>query len=200
MYDRATETWWPQILATSIPGPWNATPERRSLREFRLVWTTWEQWRTLHPDTEVLSTETGFARNYARDPYGAYNPAAGYYANEGTLFETIADDDRFGQKRVFMGARTSDGAVAFDKATLLTERVMTGELNGTSVVAVPDQRLDTGYIYLNPEEQTVTADGSVMLVGGSSYDPDPLPLTSVYTFDAMWFAWHGYYPDTNVYA
>jgi hypothetical protein len=37
MYDRASDTWWPQLLATSIPGPWNEGPEIRSLREFRLV-------------------------------------------------------------------------------------------------------------------------------------------------------------------
>jgi len=43
IYDRATEAWWPQILATSIPGKWNADPRTSSLREFGLVWTTWEQ-------------------------------------------------------------------------------------------------------------------------------------------------------------
>jgi hypothetical protein len=200
MYDRATEAWWPQILATSIPGPWNSAPGTRSLREFRLVWTTWEQWRELAPDTQVLSTETGFARNYGRDPYGSYNPRDGYYSSETTLFDTLEEDDRFGPKRVFMGARTADGAVAFDKATLLEERVVTGELNGTPVVAVADNCLDTGYVYRNPEERTVTTDDSAVLVGDSSYEPDDLPLAGIHTFDAMWFAWHGYYPDTNVYA
>jgi len=200
MYDRATEAWWPQILATSIPGPWNSAPGTRSLREFGLVWTTWEQWRELYPDTQVLSTETGFAKNYGRDPYGSYNPPGGYYANENTLFETLEEDDRFSRKRVFMGARTADGAVAFDKSTLLEERIMTGELNETPVVAVADQRLDTGYVYLNPEERTVTTDGSTVLIGDSSYEPDALPLAGIHTFDAMWFAWHGYYPDTDVYA
>ncbi|MEF8781030.1 MAG: DUF3179 domain-containing protein, partial [Haloferacaceae archaeon] len=195
MYDRDTEAWWPQILATSIPGPWNSDPGTRSLREFRLVWTTWEQWRTLHPDTEVLSTETGFARNYGRDPYGSYNPRGGYYDSENTLFEPLGDDDRFSRKRVFFGARTADGAVAFDKSTLLEERVMTGELGDASVVAVADPRLDAGYVYLNPEERAVAADGAKVRVDDSSYDPDALPLDRVHTFDAMWFAWHGYYPD-----
>ena len=200
MYDRATEAWWPQILATSIPGPWNSDPGTESLREFRLVWTTWEAWRGLHPDTRVLSMETGFAKNYGRDPYGSYNPPAGYYANERTLFGTLEEDDRFSRKRVFMGARTDDGAVAFDKSTLLEERVMDGELSGTPVVAVADRRLDTGYVYLNPDERTVAIDGDTVLVGDSPYEPNALPLTRVHTFDAMWFAWHGYYPDTDVYA
>ncbi|WP_135305850.1 DUF3179 domain-containing protein [Haloarcula amylovorans] len=200
MYDRATEAWWPQILATSIPGPWNSNPEIRSLREFRLVWTTWKQWRERYPETQVLSTETGFAKNYGRDPYGSYNPRSGYYTNENTLFETLEEDDRFSRKRVFMGARTADGAVAFDKSTLLEKHILTGELSETPIVAVADQRLNTGYVYLNPDERTVTSDGNKVLVGDSSYEPDTLPLTRIYTFDAMWFAWHGYYPDTNVYA
>ncbi|MEF8843670.1 MAG: DUF3179 domain-containing protein, partial [Haloarculaceae archaeon] len=195
MYDRATEAWWPQILATSIPGPWNAEPGTGSLREFGLVWTTWEQWRALHPDTRVLSTDTGFAKNYGRDPYGSYNPRAGYYASENTLFGTLEEDDRFSRKRVFMGARTADGAVAFDKSTLLDEQVMEGELGGTPVVAVADPRLDTGYVYPNPDERTVTVEDGSVLVDGSSYEPDDLPLGRVHTFDAMWFAWHGYYPD-----
>lgn len=200
MYDRATETWWPQILATSIPGPWNSSPGTRSLREFRLVWTTWEQWRKRSPDTQVLSTETGFAKNYGRDPYGSYNPPRGYYANGNTLFEPLEEDDRFSRKRVFMGARTADGAVAFDKSTLLEERIMTGELSETPVVAVADRRLDTGYVYLNPDGRPVTTDGSMVVVGGSPYEPDALPLAGIHMFDAMWVAWHGYYPDTNVYA
>jgi hypothetical protein len=200
MYDRATETWWPQILATSIPGPWNPNPGTTSLREFRLVWTTWERWRDQHPETRVLSTETGFAKNYGRDPYGSYNPRGGYYTDDTTLFETLGEDDRFDKKHVIMGARTANGAVAVDKSTLLEERITRGKLDGTPIVAVADKRLNTGYVYLNPDERTVTVDGSTVFVGDSAYEPNALPLPGIHTFDAMWFAWDGYYPDTNVYA
>jgi hypothetical protein len=200
MYDRATEAWWPQILATSIPGPWNADPGTHSLREFRLVWTSWEQWRARYPDTRVLSTDTGFAKNYGRDPYGSYNPPGGYYTSDSTLFERLNRDDRYGPKRVFMGARTADGAVAFDKSRLLEERVVPGELGGTPVVAVADRRQDTGYVYLNPEGRAVSLDGESVRVGESAHEPDALPLAGIHTFDAMWFAWHGYYPETDVYA
>ena len=200
MYDRATETWWPQILATSIPGPWNPDPGTHSLREFGLVWTSWRHWRSRHPDTRVLSTDTGAAKNYGRDPYGSYNPPGGYYADGSTLFQTLEEDDRFDRKRVVLGARTPDGAVAVDKATLLDDRVATAELGGTPAVAVADPRLDTGYVYLNPEERSVTPDGERVAFDGATHDPGALPLTRVHTFDAMWFAWHGYYPDTDVHA
>ncbi len=199
MYDRTTEAWWPQILATSIPGPWNERPEIRSLQEFRLIWTTWEQWREQHPDTQVLSTNTGHASNYGRDPYGSYNPRGGYYDSQNLLFPGRVEDDRYHPKRVVMGARTPDGAVAFLKDAIRVNRVMSGKLGATPVTAVYDDHYDTAYVYRNPDEQTVSdADGEVA-VDGSTYAPDDLPLTRIHTFDAMWFAWVGYYPETNVY-
>jgi len=200
MYDRETEAWWPQIPATAIPGPWNEDPPTASLREFRLVWTTWLEWKDQYPETQVLSTDTGYARNYARDPYGSYNPREGYYANGNTLFPALNEDDRYQAKRIFMGARTPDGAVAFDKNALLDAGTMTGELDGTPVVAVADPRFTSGYVYLNPDEQEFSLDGGEVRGPDGTHAPDDLPLTRVHTFDAMWFAWSGYYPDTNVYA
>ncbi|WP_436927063.1 DUF3179 domain-containing protein [Halosimplex amylolyticum] len=200
MYDRASETWWPQILATSVPGPWNEDPPTASLREFRLVWTTWEAWRGRYPGTRVLSTDTGHARNYGSDPYGSYDPKGGYYANGSTLFPKLNEDDRYEPKRVFMGARTPDGAVAFEKESLLSAGTMAGELAGAPIVAVADPRLATGYVYLNPDERAFALEDGRVRGGGETYAPDELPLTRVHAFDAMWFAWSGYYPDTNVYA
>jgi len=200
MYDRATEAWWPQILATAIPGPWNEDPEIRSLREFRLVWTTWERWQSHRPATDVLSTQTGHARNYERDPYGSYNPVGGYYEGDSLLFPALNETDRFPKKTVVLGARTADGAVAFPKDVLRSNRMMTGVIGKTPVLAVFDPRLDTAYVYLNPEEQAYKPDGETVVgPDGTSHAPDALPLARVHTFDAIWFAWAGYYPDTNVY-
>ena len=199
MYDRTTEAWWPQILATAIPGPWNENPEIRSLREFRLIWTTWGQWREHHPDTKVLSTDTGHARNYGRDPYGSYNPRGGYYDSETMLFPGRIEDDRYHPKRVVMGARTAEGAAAFLKTALRDDRVMTGEIGDMAVTAVYDSRYDTAYVYRNPNEQPVSAADGDIAVDGSTYAPDSLPLSRIHTFDAMWFAWVGYYPETTGY-
>ncbi|MDZ7850640.1 MAG: DUF3179 domain-containing protein [Halodesulfurarchaeum sp.] len=201
MYDRATETWWPQILATSIPGPWNASPGTHSLREFRLVWTTWDRWRTQHPDTRVLSTDTGSARNYGNDPYGSYNPLGGYYRSGGGMFPSLEGPDTFEDKTVVMGARAPDGAVAFRKDAIRDQHVMTGALGDTPVVAIYDDRLDTAYIYENPDGISFEYDdGTVVGPDGADHAPDALSLTHIHTFDAMWFAWAGYYPGTTTYA
>ena len=201
MYDRATEAWWPQMLATAIPGPWNEDPAAASLREFRLVWTTWERWRRHNPETRVLSTDNEHAKNYARDPYGAYNPRRGYYENDRLLFPPLRVDDRFDKKTVVMGTRTATGAAAFLKETIRSEKLVPGSVGDASVLAVYDPRYDTAYVYRTPEGTTYEYDdGTVVAPDGTGHAPDTLPLERVHTFDAMWFAWAGYYPDTNVYA
>jgi len=204
MYDRATETWWPQVLATAVPGPWNESPETRSLREFRLVWTTWERWTTRHPDTRVLSRDTGFAKNYDRDPYGSYDPRRGYYAPDSQpMFSTpAAADDRLPPKAVVVGARTPDGAVAVEKDHLRDERLVADSIADTPVLTVYDDALDTGYVYRNPDERGFDHrdDGTVAGPDGNSHDPASLPLDRVLAFDAMWFAWSGFYPDTALHA
>ncbi|WP_255198912.1 DUF3179 domain-containing protein [Halorarius litoreus] len=199
MYDRATETWWPQILATAIPGPWNDDPEIKSLQEFRLIWTTWKRWRAQHPQTQVLSTDTGFAKNYNRDPYGTYNPRAGYYDNDNLLFPAFNPDSRYERKTVVMGARTPNGAVAFLKRALRANKLMTGTIGDMPVLAVHDSRFDTGYIYLNPEEAAFEMENGMVAGPDGTHTPDALPLDRIHTFDAMWFAWAGYYPETTVY-
>jgi hypothetical protein len=50
MYDTATESYWSQMLATAICGPYTGT--RLTIRPSTLA--TWGQWRGAHPDTDVL--------------------------------------------------------------------------------------------------------------------------------------------------
>jgi hypothetical protein len=201
MYDRGTETWWPQVLATSIPGPWNDSYTTRSLEEFRLVWTTWERWSDRHPETEVLSKDTGFAKNYDRDPYGSYNPRRGYYEPEASpMFAPLSDDDRLPPKTVVLGTRTPDGAAAFEKDALRERKLITGEVSGTPVLAVHEPDLDTGYVYRNPESREFDyRDGRVVDEAGTAHRPEELPLDRTLAFDAMWFAWSGFYPETTLY-
>jgi hypothetical protein len=199
MYDRGTESWWPQVLASSIPSPWNDATEPASLREFRLIWTTWERWRDQHPDTEVLTGGRDALGDYGSDPYGTYNPRGGYYGGGSTNFPRLNPDDRFGTKRVFIGTRTRDGAAAFLKDSLREKGTIAGDLDGDPIVAVYDPHLDTAYVYRNPGGATVTLENGQATMGESAHDPDALPLERVYAFDAMWFAWSGFYPHTNVH-
>lgn len=196
MYDRAVERWWPQIAATSIPGEWHDTDGGATLREFEVVRTTFGQWREQYPETVVLSSETGFARDYDRDPY----EQRGYYQNQDTLFGNIYENDHLHSKDWVYGARSAEGAVAFTRELVHSEGLIEGELGATPVVAVHDPRLDTAYVYRNPDREAFDHDGqSVVDDRGERFAPDELPLERLISFDAYWFAWIAYYPNTTLY-
>jgi hypothetical protein len=79
--------------------------------------------------------------------------------------------------------------------------VLEGELDGTPHLAVYDPSLDTGYVYRNPEGREFTHRGDAVVDDdGAGHAPAELPLSRVLAFDAMWFAWSGFYPDSAVYA
>ncbi len=69
MYDRQTESLWPQIGGRAVAGVLTG-------QELRLVPTqtvAWSQWRAAHPDGWVLSRQTGHALPYGSNPYYGYS-------------------------------------------------------------------------------------------------------------------------------
>ncbi len=199
MYDRATDSRWPQVLATAISGEF----EGKSLQEFRLVWTTWRKWRTAHPETRVLSTDTDALRDYGNDPYGSYVPdPAGYYSRDATLFPPLGRDDRLPNKAVVVGVRTGDGRLAVEKSALREAGLLSGSAGSddeSTHLAVYDPTLDTAYVYRNPDDAAFDyRDGRAVAADGTSHVPADLPLDRVYAFDAMWLAWAGFYPSTGL--
>ncbi|WP_135805714.1 DUF3179 domain-containing protein [Halorussus marinus] len=196
MYDRETDSRWPQILGTAISGPL----EGESLREFRLVWTRWGRWKAAVPETAVLTEETGHVRDYGTDPYGTYVPnRGGYYDRDSTLFPALGDDDTFPAKRVVIGARTDEGRIAFEADALREDRLLSGTAGDTPHLAVYDSELETGYVYRNPDGASFDyEDGRAIAGDATAHDPAALPLDRAYAFDAMWFAWSGFYPSTAV--
>jgi hypothetical protein len=213
MYDRATDSWWPQMLATAISGPLLG----EALREVPLAWSTWKGWREAYPETLVLTEDTGYVRDYGGDPYGSYGPPDGYYADRGTLFAPLHEDDRYHPKSVVLGARTTEGAIAFPEPALRQRGLLEGTTSasdatngtdtggtdtaeaGTRLLAVYDPTLDAATVYRNPEGLAFEyRKGTVIGPDGGSYAPDALPLEAVMGYDAMWFAWAGFYPNTAV--
>jgi hypothetical protein len=76
MYDRQTESLWSQVKSRAVTGPLSGS----SLKLLPSTLTSWEKWKLKHPDTEVLSPDTGHNRDYDKDPY------ADYYKSRSGLF------------------------------------------------------------------------------------------------------------------
>ena len=71
MYDRQTNSLWNQFLGRPVVGPLTGSGLEFKIRPVAI--TRWGDWRDRHPQTKVLSLETGYARDYRPGkPYGAY--------------------------------------------------------------------------------------------------------------------------------
>lgn len=212
MYDRQTDSRWPQILAQAILG----TARPRRLEEISVDWTTWGRWRAAHRDTSVLTTQTGYVRNYGQDPYGSYSPVLSGYYEKGSsrAFPVMREDPRFDDKEVFIGVKLGEARLAVRKSTLRSRRAVRATMSGQPVAVLYDEVLDEGRAYhtgiegrrltLKPADR---ADRYVDDATGSLWDPTGRAvvgpragseLRRLVSYDVMWFAWAAFFPDTAV--
>ncbi|MDA8110773.1 MAG: DUF3179 domain-containing protein [Betaproteobacteria bacterium] len=164
-YDRETQSLWSQFLDKAISGPLKGA----RLEEIALTHTTWADWRSRHPRTLVLSTDTGFARDYDRDPY------AGYERSRALMFPVAHASDLFPAKERVLGI----GAGGVFKAYPFTELAkaagpVTDRVGGRSFV-----------IRFDSATQSVTV---------SNEHGRQFPAVTAY-----WFAWYAFHPDTKVF-
>jgi hypothetical protein len=68
MLDYQTGSYWWQVAGDAIVGPLTG----ETLTTLPSATITWGEWRDLHPSTLVLSRDTGYDRNYDRDPFLGY--------------------------------------------------------------------------------------------------------------------------------
>ena len=211
MYDRATDSQWPQILGMAITGP----HKTEALDELPVVWTTWERWKRAYPKTLVLSRDTGHVRAYGQDPYGSYRSAGNtYYSSGGPFFPVMARAGRLPDKRVVMGARRQGTSLAIDKETVRRRRVVNAEVGGQAIVALYDDVLDTVRAFgrkVDGQELGFALQDENVVDRQTQSRWSPLgkavagklagaQLPWLNAFDVMWFAWYAFFPQTQVVA
>ena len=166
LYDRGTESLWSQLLMEAVSGPMRGT----RLTFIPTTHTTWADWRKRHPDTLVLSTETGYSRNYQRDPY------MGYERSDQTFFPVPGASKRFHAKEFVIGIAVDGAVKAYPFSELARAQTpFQDTLGGQPVTIEYDDEHRTGRVL----------------------DTTGQELPSVM---AYWFAWSAFYPDTAVYS
>lgn len=69
MYDRQTETWWQQATGEGVAGEY--TGQQLTFLPASII--GWGEFKGNFPEGQVLSRETGFQREYGRNPYAGYD-------------------------------------------------------------------------------------------------------------------------------
>ncbi|WP_409559344.1 DUF3179 domain-containing protein [Accumulibacter sp.] len=165
LYDRRTESLWSQIDRRAISGPHQGV----RLVSLPLEHTSWLDWRQRHPDTLVLSRDTGQVRDYNRDPY------AGYENNRETYFPVRFRAQGYHPKERVLGLEIDGQFKAYPFAELAKTDGTVGDRVGGRAIVV---RFDAQH------------------ANATAQDADGKLLAGVVGF---WFAWYAFHPETLVY-
>lgn len=116
------ESLWSQVLGEAVVGELTGT----KLAILNSDIMKYGDWKKVHPDTKVLSRDTGFARNYGFDPYGDY------YTSNTVSFGASFDDDRLHPKEFVLGIEINGRFKAYHSAALKTGETK-DTFNGESI-------------------------------------------------------------------
>jgi len=130
MYDRYEGNLWQQITGEGIVGP--AARRNEKLVKVPIITVHWSQWKTEHPETEVLSRNTGFSRNYDQYPYGTYE-------EDDKLFFGVKElNKRLQVKTVVYGVELAGASKAYPE-TVFDDTVKINDTIGTISISLEKQ-------------------------------------------------------------
>jgi len=204
MYDRKTDSYWSQILGKAIVGELAG----RELTRIPIDQTTWGVWKKLHPDTKVLSMDTGFRRPYGTDPYD------GYYTSDVIVFPVDYRDERLHPKAVVYGLALGADQKAYSVETVWRLGAVNDRVGGMDLVVL--STVDQGPLRVFDRHlgedllEFVVKNGRIFdTKTNSEWNFDgvavsgPLAgraLSRVVGITCFWFAWATFYPRTLLVA
>ncbi|MCP4487872.1 MAG: DUF3179 domain-containing protein [Gammaproteobacteria bacterium] len=167
LYDRNTESLWSQITSSAVAG----TLVGEKLRRLPISHTSWQDWRQNHPDTLVLSNDTGYSNDYTRNPYAGYEQSR-------SLFFAVNNQapDNYHPKELVVGLEF-DGvfkAYPFVELEKNAKARFTDNINGHQVT-----------VHWDNKNRSVAIHGS----GGKE----------IAGIQGFWFAWFAFHPDTEIF-
>jgi hypothetical protein len=140
MYDQATHSLWSQFTGKPVVAP--LTGSGIELAVLPLTIASWRDWRARHPDTKVLSLDTGYERDYARgQPYGEY------FASAEPMFPLLVPDERLMPKDYVFALRAPGREQAWPLADFAGGRVINAAVGDLPVVLVGDAATRTVRAY-----------------------------------------------------
>lgn len=199
MYDHATESLWSTLQGEPVVGP--LVGKGIQLKRHYVVTTKWGKWKTLHPDTSVLSLDTGHKRDYGEGV--AYQE---YFATDNLMYGVPTTDKRLANKDPVFALRNGDHQLAIAIDFLKLNSVYQNKVGDLPIVVFSDTA-GTSRAYESPGtrfaswdgvETAVDADGNSWKVTEAALSKGDQSQPRVPSHRAFWFGWHAQYPDTEL--
>ena len=210
MYDDKTDSYWTQVGGKAIVGELTGA----KLKQIPIDTMLWKDWKRLHPNTQVLSKNTGFIRAYGLDPYGDY------YSNDFVGFGASFTDARLHPKAMVSGVDINGTAKAYPVEEINKIGLVNDVVGDISILVVKDPSVDVKQFEINPLRiYNRELDGIILefeLKDGKLFDKQTnsqwnfdgiatsgeykgKKLITIGSTSAMWFSWLSFNPNTELF-
>ena len=207
-YDRGSQSNWSQMMIKSV----NGNLIGQEIETSKMVETTFKTWKEMYPNSQILSTNTGFSRSYGTYPYG------GYRTNTDLLFPVNGEDNRLHKKARVLGIIVGESTITYSIDSFGEDiSVINNSFSGLKHVAAVskgknfavayNRELDDGtlleFTVVQNELPIIMFDGE-----GNKWDvfgeavEGPRAgtlLEATKSFISYWFAWAAFYPNAVIY-
>ena len=202
MYDRNTDSQWSQAIGMAITGELTS----HVLKRVPFDVAKWSDWKTLYPETLVLTTKTGHIRAYGSDPYGDY------YTDPQIIFPVENKDDRLHPKEIILGFDNGNIYKAYKLADVEEKKVINDEIGDKKLLLVslyPEMTRAFNRVVDGTILEFEYVDGKIIDTQTNSqwnFEGDAIEgqlmgkkLEREVFNPGFWFEWIAFHPDSLVY-
>lgn len=169
MYDRKTDSLWPQVLGEAVVGEMTGT----KLPPLPSDQMRFGEWKKAYPNGEVLSQDTGTSRRYGSSPYGDY-----FSVTNLSLRLVNPTDTRLPNDAFVFGIVINGKAKAYFVDAVREKGEVEDEFQGETFVLRHEKDLDVIRIFRK-------------LPSGE--------LERINPVSSFWFSWAAAYPQSELY-
>lgn len=206
-YDRGTDSNWSQMLLQAVQGEMAGT----SIKTHQVLETSWKTWQKLYPQSKVVSTDTGWSRNYDRYPYGDYRTN-----NNALFFPVSVNDQRLPAKERVLGIvteRKAAKAYRFNSFPQTGVGIRKDVFSGSNLILVGSQEHNFLQAYVQPDDLAFEAiqdelpvvmqdnEGNRWNLFGEAISGPRAgqQLEETRSFIGYWVAWGAFYEGLEIY-
>jgi len=147
LYDRQSQSLWSQLKGEAISGKHSGT----KLEYINATMSTWGNWKASHPNSMVLTKDTGYKRPYDEPAY------VDYRTNEALMFPISAESKAFNKKELVLGISINGKhkAYAYNQLAKQKQAIIQDEFQGKTIEITYDATTNTARI-LTPNISATT--------------------------------------------
>ena len=203
MYDKATQSMWSTLEGEPVIGP--LVGKGIKLDYLSVVTTTWGEWKLRHPDTKVLSLDTGHRRDYREGV--AYKD---YFSTDELMFTVPKVDKSLKNKDEILAIRhpeTTTENLAISSKFLSKKTIYTNAIGTIRFTVFTDKTgahrvfktKDLIFTSYDGQYKAVDENGVAWIVKENSLtSTDGKTLERLQSHNAFWFGYKAAYPDVTL--